>query len=55
MYYDELLGKVVCAWLDGHVGVSDSREGGDGFVYGVFEDGTTFTTEVPMWFGVCQK
>ena len=35
------------AWLGGNVDVSDSREGEDGFVYGVSEDGTTFTTEVP--------
>ena len=41
------LGKVVRAWWDGNVGVSDSREGRDGVIYAVFEDVTTFTTEVP--------
>ena len=46
-YDDDCLGKVVRAWLGGNVEVSDTREGEDGFVYGVFEDGTTFTTEVP--------
>ena len=45
--YDELFAEVVRAWWEGNVEVSDSREGDDGFAYGVFEDGTTFTTEVP--------
>ena len=35
------------AWWEGNVEVSDSREGDDGVAYGVIEDGTTFTTEVP--------
>ena len=48
------LGEVARAWLGGSVEVSDTREGEDGFVYGAFEDGTTFTTEVPNGFGVCQ-
>ena len=47
MYYDEFLGKVARAWSDGNVEAADTREGEDGFVVGVFEDGTTFTTEVP--------
>ena len=38
---------MVRAWSDGSVEVSDTREGEDGFIYGVFEDGTTFTTDVP--------
>ena len=38
---------MVRAWSDGNVEAVDTREGEDGFVVGVFEDGTTFTTEVP--------
>ena len=38
---------MVRAWTDGNVEVSDSRDGEGGFVDGVFEDGATFSTEVP--------
>ena len=38
---------MVRARSDGNVEVSDTREGEDGFVYGVLEDGTTFAAEVP--------
>ena len=46
-YYDEFLGKVARAWSDGNVEVSDTREGEEGFVYGVVEARATFTTEIP--------
>ena len=38
---------MVRAWSDGTVEISDTREGDEGFVHGVFEDGSSFTTEVP--------
>ena len=46
-HYNAFLAKVIRAWSDGNVEVYDAMEGEDSFVYGVFEDGTTFTTEVP--------
>ena len=38
---------MVRAWADGTVEVSNTKEGDDGFMIGEFEDGFTFTSEVP--------
>jgi len=47
VYFDFHRGKVVRAWADGTVEVSNTKEGDDGFMIGEFEDGFTFTSEVP--------
>ena len=51
MYYDELLGKVVRAWWDGNVEVSDTREGQDGVSLRMAPPSPL---RLPMWFVGCQ-
>ena len=47
VYFDFHRRKVVRPWADGTVEVSNTKEGDDGFMIGEFEDGFTFTSEVP--------
>ena len=46
-YFDHHKGKVVRAWQDGSVDEANTQQGAEGFVVGVFEDGLTWTSEVP--------
>ena len=46
-YFDHHKGQVVRAWQDGSVDEADTQQGAEGFVVGVFEDGPTWTSEVP--------
>jgi hypothetical protein len=46
-YFDHHKGKVVRAWQDGSVDEADTQQGAEGCVVGVFEDGVTWTSEVP--------
>jgi len=46
-YFDHHRCKVVCAWEDGTVEEARTEQGSEGFVVGIFEDGTAWTSEVP--------
>ena len=47
MYFDMHRNKVVRAWTDGSLEEATTKEGPEGFVIGVFQDGQIFETEVP--------
>jgi len=46
-YFDHHRSKVVRAWEDGSMDEAVTEQGTEGFVVGTFEDGTTWTSEVP--------
>jgi len=47
MYFDMSRDKVVRAFSDGMVEEAHTEEGPDGFLMGIFTDGTIFNTEIP--------